>query len=233
MLIDFCIREVHKRMSNPDVFMGRWSLVERHLNDVLQAGLQLNMTRTLEGMGHSVKWTQTQDGTLIANVGPVDGVGPSHRINVPARFYAAGDLSRRKLGVRKRGTVGQLTMPRKSLAARTQYQKEYRARIRAAKKPHLPGMEPGPALPSDVAGAIEQFCREKLIVPPGHPLAGNPMELEPFALAFLRDVFQPKITEGLLCCARKQGKVRWSEIPCSPSYPTADLCGSGASGLVF
>ena len=47
-----------------------------------------------------MKWTRKQDGTLIANVGPVEPGGPSHRINVPARFYEAGDLSRQKMGVR-------------------------------------------------------------------------------------------------------------------------------------
>ena len=75
MMVDFCIREVHRRLSDPDVFMGRWKLVERHLNEVLQDGLQANMTRTLEGLGHAVKWTRKQDGTLIANVGPVDARG--------------------------------------------------------------------------------------------------------------------------------------------------------------
>ena len=100
MLIDFCIREVHKRISDPDVFMGRWTFVAKHLNEVLQAGVQSNMTNTLEGMGHEVKWTHGNDGSLIAHVGPAKEGGPSHRINVPARFYEAGSISRKDMGVR-------------------------------------------------------------------------------------------------------------------------------------
>ena len=115
--------------------MGRWKLVERHLNEVLQDGLQANMTRTLEGLGHAVKWTRKQDGTLIANVGPVDGVGPSHRIKVPARFYEAGDLSRQRWAFAMRIWPSTEPMPRKSLTGRAAYQREYRARQAGSETP--------------------------------------------------------------------------------------------------
>ena len=61
-------------------------------------------------------------------------------------------------------------------------------------------------LPDDPAGAITAWCREKLRVPWGHPLEGQPFELEPYAVDFLKAVFAPNITEGLLCVSRKQGK---------------------------
>ena len=97
-------------------------------------------------------------------------------------------------------------MPRKSLAARTKYQRETRARKRAERKLHLPGMEPGPDLPADVAGAIAAFSSDDLVIPPGHPRQGQPFELEPYALAFLKDVFKDGITEGFLGVGRKNGK---------------------------
>lgn len=97
-------------------------------------------------------------------------------------------------------------MPRKSLAARTKYQRETRAKKRAERKLHLPGMEPGPVLPDDVAGAIEKFSKEDLVIPPGHPRQGERFQLEPYALAFLKDVFKPGITEGFLGVGRKNGK---------------------------
>ena len=99
MLIDFCIREVHKRIADPDVFMGRWSMVERHLNEVLRDGLRANLKGILEGMGHSVTFAEKKDGTLITTVGPVDG-GPPYQINIPPKFYEAGPMSRRKMGIR-------------------------------------------------------------------------------------------------------------------------------------
>ena len=61
-------------------------------------------------------------------------------------------------------------------------------------------------LPDDVAKAIAEFSREKLVIPPGHPRQGEAFELEPYALAFLQDVFKPGITEGFLGVGRKNGK---------------------------
>ena len=60
--------------------------------------------------------------------------------------------------------------------------------------------------PSDPAGAIAEWSAERLVIPPGHPLEGRPMELPEYGVAFLRDVFHPGVREGLLCCARKNSK---------------------------
>ena len=97
-------------------------------------------------------------------------------------------------------------MPRKSLTGRAAYQREYRARQREAKHPHLDGMAPGPGLPADPAQAIADWSTECLIVPPGHPRAGEPMTLPDYGVDFLRDVFDPRYSEISLLIARKNSK---------------------------
>ena len=44
------------------------------------------------------------------------------------------------------------------------------------------------------------------MVPPGHPLAGEAMEIPGYGLDFLRDVLKDGVREGLLCTARKNAK---------------------------
>ena len=61
------------------------------------------------------------------------------------------------------------------------------------------------SMPADPAGAIAEWSREKLVVPPGHPLAGQALELAPFAVEFLRDALGED-REALLCIARKNAK---------------------------
>ena len=60
--------------------------------------------------------------------------------------------------------------------------------------------------PDDPAGAIAEWSEARLVVPPGHPRAGEAMKLPAYGLAFLRDVFRPGIREALLCLARKNAK---------------------------
>ena len=52
--------------------------------------------------------------------------------------------------------------------------------------------------PTDPAQAVADWSRDCLIVPPGHPKAGEPMELPDYGVAFLRDVFTHSET-CLLC----------------------------------
>ena len=40
-----------------------------------------------------------------------------------------------------------------------------------------------PPFPDDPAGALEEWSRSALKVPPGHPQAGEPMTLPPFGVA--------------------------------------------------
>ena len=67
-------------------------------------------------------------------------------------------------------------------------------------------MAPGPGLPADPAQAVANWSTETLIVPPGHPRAGEPMTLPSYGVDFLRDVFNPKFSEISLLIARKNSK---------------------------
>ena len=58
----------------------------------------------------------------------------------------------------------------------------------------------------DAATLLASWCKERLIVPPGHPLAGQPLVLPEYVRAFLADVLRPTVKEGLLCTARKNSK---------------------------
>ena len=57
---------------------------------------------------------------------------------------------------------------------------------------------------ADPAGDLARWSQQSLIIPPGHPLAGQPMVLPEFGVAFLRDALKHR--ESLLCVGRKNGK---------------------------
>ena len=59
-------------------------------------------------------------------------------------------------------------------------------------------------VPADPVGELAEWSRAVLKVPPGHPLAGKPMELPPFAVDFLRAGWTAH--ESALCIARKNAK---------------------------
>ena len=61
-----------------------------------------------------------------------------------------------------------------------------------------------PAWPADPAGALAKWSREVLRVPAGHPLAGKPMVLPAYGVAFLADALTHR--ESLLCLGRKNAK---------------------------
>ena len=81
-------------------------------------------------------------------------------------------------------------------------QRERRARVKeaGAVKPALP--DP----PSDPIAALCSWSRDKLKVPPGHPLEGQPLEIPDYGVSFLRDCLDPGINEALICMARKNAK---------------------------
>ena len=82
---------------------------------------------------------------------------------------------------------------------RAAYFREYRARRKGV------GVKTAPVTyPDDPAGALAAWSREKLVVPPGHPLAGQPMELPEYGVAFLRDALASR--EALLSIGRKNSK---------------------------
>ena len=76
----------------------------------------------------------------------------------------------------------------------------YRARRKAERLGRLPDRPP---LGND-ARAVVTWAAERLIVPPGHPLAGQPFTLEPWQVAILDDALSNR--ETLLCIGRKNSK---------------------------
>lgn len=78
--------------------------------------------------------------------------------------------------------------------------RRYRARQKAAKV----AATPTPPVPVDPIGALAAWSRQALRVPPGHPLAGQPLVLPPYGEDFLRDALQHR--ESLLCLGRKNAK---------------------------
>ena len=59
-------------------------------------------------------------------------------------------------------------------------------------------------VPADPVGELVTWSRDALIVPPGHPLAGEPMELPGFAVEFLRAGWDSH--ESAMAIARKNSK---------------------------
>ena len=92
----------------------------------------------------------------------------------------------------------------KDAAARKRAQ---RAREAASRAHQLDAAAPVVAVVDDHAdpvGVLATWAAETLIVPPGHPLAGRPMVLPPFAVAWLRESWDAH--ESALSTARKNAK---------------------------
>ena len=62
------------------------------------------------------------------------------------------------------------------------------------------------ATPKAPSGSVVQWIRDTLIVPPGHPRAGEPWNLMPWQERFILDAIAPSTHEAALCVARKNGK---------------------------
>ena len=92
-------------------------------------------------------------------------------------------------------------MPYKDPAARRLYGRDAMRRARAAKKATA---APLPVASSDPIGALSQWAKETLIVPPGHPLAGQPMTLPDYMRDFLQDGWGAH--ESACCVGRKNAK---------------------------
>ena len=93
-------------------------------------------------------------------------------------------------------------MPFKDAAARRRYQNE--RNHRRVPGVGAPAPSPPPVTPRDPASALAEWAKKKLKVPPGHPLAGQPMVLPPFGVDFLRDALTH--SESALLVARKNAK---------------------------
>ena len=95
---------------------------------------------------------------------------------------------------------------RRIYASATERKRAQRARDRAGRAHRLDARPSVVAVAdhADPVGALAQWSREKLIVPPGHPLAGEPMALADFAVEWLRESWDAH--ESALSTARKSGK---------------------------
>ena len=100
------------------------------------------------------------------------------------------------------------TNPQTAAVSNRERQRRFRDRRREERR--LAALTPPvypPTLPaSDGVDLLAAWCAERLIVPPGHPLEGQPMALPEYVRLFLADALQPAVKEGLLCTARKNSK---------------------------
>ena len=98
--------------------------------------------------------------------------------------------------------------------AKRRYQAEYMRRRRAAARTAAAEAKAAKAkaeadtirvLPTpDLADSLAAWSQNVLKVPAGHPAAGEPMTLPPWATRFIRDAMEHR--ESLLCMARKNAK---------------------------
>ncbi len=94
-------------------------------------------------------------------------------------------------------------MPYKDPEKRREVVRRWRARKRAERT-----VEPSeaPVMPDDPAGAVAAWSRERLKVPPGHALAGGPMELPDYAVDFFREALATGVREAGCFVGRKNAK---------------------------
>ena len=92
-------------------------------------------------------------------------------------------------------------MPYKNPDDKRRYQRRYMRKRRERPEPEPP-LVPEP--PADPVGALAEWAAAELVVPPGHPAAGQPMALPGFAVDFLRDSWAAH--ESALTMARKNAK---------------------------
>ncbi len=81
----------------------------------------------------------------------------------------------------------------------------YRARRKEAAPDCVnPTVNPVPDDPGEQVRLLAAWAKECLIVPPGHPAAGEPLALPSYAEVFLADALSHP--ESLLCIGRKNAK---------------------------
>ena len=96
---------------------------------------------------------------------------------------------------------------------RAKHGDEIRARDRARRQKERTvlsvqktSLHSNPDRPARPASAVAEWSRSKLIVPPGHPLEGQPLELPDYGIGFLKDALAPECKEAALIVARKNAK---------------------------
>ena len=98
---------------------------------------------------------------------------------------------------------------KRQYASATERKRAQRARDRAGRAHRLDARPPAVVAlvdHSDPVSALAEWSRKTLVVPPGHPRSGEPLELLPFAIDWLRETWDAH--ESALSTARKNAKVR-------------------------
>ena len=99
-------------------------------------------------------------------------------------------------------------MPFKNRAKQRASQRASMTKLR--RKRAGPGTRRAPSVAvnavADPAGAFAAWAEKRLKIPPGHPNAGQPLIIPPYALAFLREALAPGVREAGLFVARKNAK---------------------------
>ena len=86
------------------------------------------------------------------------------------------------------------------------YMRERRREAKAKKVKAAPILTFPSDSPADPASALAEWARSKLRVPPGHPKAGEALELPPYLVEFFRDALLPTTHDAALIIARKNAK---------------------------
>ena len=94
--------------------------------------------------------------------------------------------------------------PERQRRAVREANRRYRARKRSAKVASTVTFHPLPPPELDQADALAAWSKAELVVPPGHPREGQPLELPGYGVEFLRDALGAR--QSLLCVARKNAK---------------------------
>ena len=81
-----------------------------------------------------------------------------------------------------------------------------RAADKAAKAAGKTAAKPLPKTPSDKAGAICEWAKKSLKVPPGHPKEGGPLVIPEYGRLFLQDALADDCHEAALVISRKNAK---------------------------
>ena len=92
--------------------------------------------------------------------------------------------------------------PARSRAIVRDSQRRRRAEAREEKRVVITWPDPS----ADPAGALCEWTRDKLIVPPGHPKAGERFEIPEYLAAFFADALRVDTHEAALIIARKNAK---------------------------
>ena len=91
-------------------------------------------------------------------------------------------------------------------ALRDKARDRMRAKRAAAKAAGKTAAKPAPKTPADLAGALCEWAKKSLKVPPGHPKEGEPLVIPEYGRVFLADALASGTHEALLCLGRKNAK---------------------------